>query len=230
MDEITTTQDSPEQDTSGASEETTSQVKTFTEEEMQKRISDTLAQKGRDAKALEQKEAAIKAQEEANKAMSVEIERQRLEAQRREIEALADDPEAKKALLHKYDIENREREFEAKARAKEEAIQRMFSDAEALAIEYNLKPSDLLAAGNPEAMKLLAKNLALERELNTAKQAKGETPNKTDSGGGFSPDSGKSDAGGDSDEAFMKDYSAGKSGDHARAQKILAKIPNENLI
>ena len=159
--------------------------------------------------------------------MSVEIERQRLEAQKRELDAVSDDPDAKKALLHKYDIENREREFEKTKKSQEDAVRRMFSDAEALAAEYDLKPSDLLAAGNPEAMKLLAKNLALEREL--ASRGKEETPKEKPTSG-FTPDSGKSDAGGDSDEAFMKSYSEGKSNDHARAQKILAKTSNEKLV
>jgi len=97
-------------------------------------------------------------------------------------------------------------------------MQRMFDEAEALAAEHNLKPSDLLSAGTPEAMKLLAKNLALQRELDS-KQTE-ETPKE-----GFEkPDSNTSDAGADSDEAFMKSYSEGKTDDHARADKLLKKI------
>jgi len=187
MDEIKeTNQDTSAKDTSGGSEETTPQVKTFTEEEVQKRISDTLAAKGRDAKKFAEQEAAIKSQTEANKAMGVELERQRLEAQKRELEAVADDPEAKKILLRSYDLQKREREIDDKDKANREAMQRMFDEAEALAIEHNLKPSDLLSAGTPEAMKLLAKNLALQRELDS-KQTKAKE--------GFpAPDSGTSDA------------------------------------
>ena len=221
MDEIKTTQDAPIGGSSGSSVETTPEVKTFTEEEVQKRISDTLATKGRDAKSFETREAVIKAQEEANRTMGVEIERQRLEAQRKAIESVADDPEAKKALLHQYDIEERERQHTQKVKADEDAVRRMFSDAEALATEYKLNPSDLLAAGNPEAMKLLAKNLALERQL----ASKVETP--TEPTGGFTPDSGTSDAGADSDTAFQEKWNSGElpatKENIARAQKVINK-------
>jgi len=188
MDEIKeTNQDTSAKDTSGGSEETTpKEVKTFTEEEVQKRISDTLAAKGREAKKLTEWEATIKSQTEANKAMSVELERQRLEAQKRELEAVADDPDAKKALLRGYDFEKRERDLNEREKANREAMQRMFDEAEALATEHNLKPSDLLSAGTPEAMKLLAKNLALQRELDS-KQTKGKDDFPA-------PDSGTSDA------------------------------------
>lgn len=209
------------EDTSGGSEGTTpKETKTFTEEEVQKRISDTLATKGRDAKRLTEWETNLKAQEEANKVTSIEVERQRLEAQRKELESVADDPDAKKALLRSYDLDKRERDIEDKRKQDEAAVGRMFSDAEALAIEYNLKPSDLLVAPNPEAMKLLAKNLALERELDATKTKK-ETP-KDESG--FTPDRSISDAGGEDDKTFLKNYSEGKSDDHARAQKLLNKI------
>ena len=222
MDEIKTTQDSPAEDTSGSSVETTP-AKTFTEEEVQKLINDTLAQKGRDAKSLTEWETRVKAQEEATKQMSVEIERQRLDAQRREIEALADDPEAKKALLHRYDIEERERKHAEQVKKDEAKIQKMFNDATALATEYNLNPSDLLSAGNPEAMKLLAKNLALERQLN--EKPKVDTP--TEPKEGFTPDSGKSDGGTDTDEAFQKAWNSGElpatKENIARAQKIINK-------
>ena len=222
MDEIKTTQDSPAEDTSGSSVETTP-AKTFTEEEVQKLINDTLAQKGRDAKSLTEWETRVKAQEEATKQMSVEIERQRLDAQRREIEALADDPEAKKALLHRYDIEERERKHAEQVKKDEAKIQKMFNDATALATEYNLNPSDLLSAGNPEAMKLLAKNLALERQIN--EKPKVDTP--TEPKEGFTPDSGTNDAGTDSDEAFQKAWNSGElpatKENIARAQKIINK-------
>jgi len=224
MDEIKeTNQDTSAKDTSGGSEETTPQVKTFTEEEVQKRISDILATKGRDAKKLTEWEATIKTQTEANKAMGVELERQRLEAQKRELEAVADDPEAKKALLRGYDFEKRERELNEREKANREAMQRMFDEAEALAVEHNLKPSDLLSAGTPEAMKLLAKNLALQRELDS-KQTK-DTPKEKE---GFEkPDSNTSDAGADSDEAFQKAWNSGElpatKENLARAQKIINK-------
>jgi len=177
-----TNQDTSAKDTSEGSEGTTSkETKTFTEEEVQKRISDTLATKGRDAKTLETREAVIKAQEQANREASAENERQRLEAQRKGLEAVADDPEARKALLHQYDIEERERKHAKKVKDDEDAVQRMFTDAEALASEYNLRPSDLLIAKTPEEMKLLAKNLALERDIK-ANQTKGGFP-VPDSGG-----------------------------------------------
>jgi len=220
-----TNQDSSlNEDTSGGSEGTTPKVKTFTEGDIQKLIQADRVARGRDAKSLETREAVVKAQAEANKAAGIEIERQRLDAQRKELESVADDPDAKKALLRSYDLDKRERDIEEKRKQDEAAVGRMFSDAEALAIEYNLKPSDLLVAANPEAMKLLAKNLALERELD-AEKAKGKTPKEEKPQEGFEPDSGTSDAGGDSDEAFQKGWNAGDlpatKENLARAQKLL---------
>jgi len=202
----------------GSEGTTPKETKTFTEEDVQKRIQGDRVARGRDAKSLETREAIVKAQEEANKAAGFDLERQRLDTQKREIEALSDDPEAKKALLRSYDLDKKERELNEREKANREAMQRMFDEAEALAAEHNLKPSDLLSAGTPEAMKLLAKNLALQRELDS-KQTE-ETPKE-----GFEkPDSNTSDAGADSDEAFMKSYSEGKTDDHARADKLLKKI------
>ena len=220
MDEIKeTNQDTSEKDSSGGSEETTPiEEKTFTEAEVEKRVSDRLASKGRDAKSLELREAALKAQEQANKEASVELERQRLDAQRRELEALADDPDAKKALLKRFDFEKRERELDEREKKNREAIERMFTNAEELAAEYNLKPSDLLIAKTPEEMKLLAKNLALERDIK-ANQTKGTPVEK--------PDSGTNDAGTDTDAAFQKAWNSGElpatKENIARAQKIINK-------
>lgn len=181
-----TTQDtSLEKETSlEGSEGTTPNKETFTEAEVDKRIQADRVARGRDAKALETREAVIKAQEDANKAAGLELERMRIETQRKEIEALADDPEAKKALLRRYDADKRERDLDEREKNNREAIERMFNNAEALATEHNLKPSDLLIAKTPEEMKLLAKNLALEREVK-AKQTKEGFPK---------PDSNTSDA------------------------------------
>ena len=211
---------SPSEDTSAGSEGTTSQAKTFTEEDVEKLVSNRLAAKGRDAKSLETREAVVKAQEEANRTASLEVERLRLDAQRKELESI-DDPEAKKALIRSWDLDKRERAHEDKIKRDEAAVGRMFADAEALATEHNLNPSDLLKAANPEAMKLLAKNLALQRELDATK-TKGQTPTT-----GFTPDSGTSDAGSDDDASFQKRWNAGDipatKENIARAQKIINK-------
>ncbi len=118
--------------------------------------------------------------------------------------------------------DKRERDIEDQRKKNEAAVGRMFSDAETLATEYNLNPSALLSAANPEAMKLLAKNLALQRELDATK-TKEQTPEKS----GFTPDSGTSDAGSDDDSSFQKRWNAGDipatAENIARAQKILNK-------
>ena len=220
MDETKETkQDSSQTEDTSAGNEGTTSTKTFTEKDVEKLVSDRLAAKGRDDQSLQTREAAVKAQEEANRTASIENERQRLDAQRKELESM-DDPEAKKALIRSWDLDKRERDMEDKRKRDEAAVGRMFSDAEALAIEYNLNPSDLLSAANPEAMKLLAKNLALQRELDATKT---KEPTTT----GFTPDSGTSDAGGDSDEAFQKAWNAGDlpatKENLARAQKIVNK-------
>ena len=175
----------------GGSEGTTpKETKTFTEEDVEKRMQADRVARGRDAKSLETRETALKAQEDANRAASIAIEQQRLDTQRKELESVADDPEAKKALLRQFDFEKRERDFKLQMEKSEAQIQAMFSDAESLAAEYNLKPSDLLVATSPEAMKLLAKNLALERELEATK-TKGQT---SQDAAGFKLDSNISDA------------------------------------
>ena len=97
------------------SEGTTPQVKTFTEEDVQKRIQGDRVARGRDFKSLETREAIVNAQEEANKAAGFDLERQRLETQKREIEALSDDPDARKALLRSYDLDKKEHELNSPA-------------------------------------------------------------------------------------------------------------------
>ena len=144
------------------------------------------------------------------------LRQQRLDAQRKEIEALTGDPEGQAAVKRRHDLEERERKLYENERTQKEAIQRMFDQAAKLSKEYNLNPGELLDARDPDSMELLAKNLILQREIEAMKQATGQPQAE-----GFTEDSGTSDGGGDSDEAFMKAYSEGKSDDHARAKKLM---------
>jgi len=171
-----------------------------------------------DARAIKA-EKAVESMQNQLQELRNDIERQRLEEQRRQIDALADDPEAQKKLMAKFDIDKERREFDAHQKREREGMMKAWNQAADLVKEYNLTPadaSDLLNAGSPREMELMAKLKAAEHpKVETPKEEKKEV---------FTPDSGKSDSGGEDDDAFMKRYSEGKSDDHVRAKRILAKL------
>jgi len=131
------------------------------------------------------------------------LRQQRLDTQRKEIEALTGDPDGQAAVRRKYELDERENRLREEERRQKDAIHRMFDQAAKLAKEHNLNPGDLLDAKDPDSMDLLAKNLILQREIEAMKQASGPK-------GGFKPDSGTSDASVDSDESFLKKWNSGE--------------------
>ena len=151
-------------------------------------------------------------------------DRQRVSEERaREIEKYADEPEEQAKVRRKHQLEDEVSQLEEQRTKNEGAVERKYDQALELASKYNLGLSDardLMKAETPREMELLAQLKVKDLEKPQV-ESKTEIP---------TPDSGKSDAGTDSDEAFMKDYSEGKSNDHARAQKILAKVSNEKLV
>ena len=176
-----------------------------------------------DARAIKA-EKSVESMQNQLQELRNDMERERLEAQKRQLDALADDPDAQKKLMAKFDLDKERRDFEAHQKREREGMLRAWNQASDLVREYNLNPADaadLLNAESPKEMELMAK-------LKAAEQTKVETPKEEKDN--FVPDSGKSDAGMTDDEQFMKDYAAGKSSDHARAQKILSKISNEKLV
>jgi hypothetical protein len=128
------------------------------------------------------------------------LEQQRLEQRKKELEALADDPDGQSKVRLKHQLEDEVKILTEKKEKEEDAVGRKYDQA-----------LDLDAT-TPKEMELMAKLKTREHEKSVEKE-------KT----GFKPDSATSDFGGESDEAFIKSYSEGKSSDHKRARKILYK-------
>lgn len=142
---------------------------------------------------------------------------QRLVARRKEITDLEGDSDEQAKVRRKHGLEDEVNKLQELKTTEEGAVQRKYDQAIDLARQHGLSlddARDLMDAGTPREMELLA-------QLKVAEQAKGQVEPLVPSG--FKPDSGTSDVGGEDDETFMKNYSEGKSDDHARAQKILNK-------
>lgn len=143
--------------------------------------------------------------------LETSLERQRLENRRREIESLADDPDAQKRVITLHELEDQRNKLERDLKSQQDALVRKYNQATELAAQFDVSITELLKAETPREMELLAQVMS--------KKPKEEAPKE-----GFKPDSGMSDVGGENDESFMKRYSEGKSDDHERARKILAKL------
>jgi len=169
--------------------------------------------------------AKAQAHERELQGLRNQMEQQRLADRQKEIEALAEDPDGQAKAKHKHKLEDDIRKLEEQRQDAESAVQRKYDQAIALAKEHNLSLADardLMDAGSPREMELLA-------QLKVAEQAKVQTktPPKEEPKEGFTPDSGTSDAGADSDEAFLKAWNAGDipatKENLARANKIINK-------
>jgi len=148
-------------------------------------------------------------------------EQQRLEQRKREIEALADDPDGQDKVRMKHRLDDELRILEERRTEEEGAVQRKYDQADSLAKQYGLTLTDareLLGAKTPPEMELMAQLKAMKQEkVLASKQEEGS----------FKPDSGTSDAGSDSDEAFQKAWNAGdlpaSKENIERAKKIINK-------
>ena len=115
-------------------------------------------------------------------------EQRELEAQRKELEAVADEPELLKIVKERQRLDAKKREFDAYIRETQGDVDRQYKDAIRLSEQYGVKISELFGvAKSTEQMELLAENLALKAE-----QAKGQ--DKVQKEKGFRPDSNTSDA------------------------------------
>jgi len=147
-------------------------------------------------------------------------EQERLLQRQKEISDMDGDAEGQTKARRKHQLEDELSQLQDKREKEEGAVARKYDQAEDLARKYDLNLSEareLLEATTPREMELMAQLKAREKEK---VQDKAPTGTKE----AFTPDSGASDAGGESDDAFMKSYSEGKSNDHKRAQKILKKM------
>ena len=156
--------------------------------------------------------------ERENQALRDQQQQQLLVARQKEIEALGDDPEGQARAKYRHNLEDSIGKLEKNNEELANKMWNKYDQAIDLASQHNLSLADarsLMEADTPKEAELRAQLLVAEKAKVTE-----ESPPKE----GFpTPDSGTSDAGSESDKAFMKSYSEGKSDDHVRAQKILAK-------
>ena len=162
-------------------------------------------------------------QTELQKLQRRDYERQ-LADRKREVESLEGEPDEQAKARHKHQLQDEIKTLEENNERLKGAVMDKYDQAKILVREHNLNPDDIFKlieeTTTATEMKLMAENLGLKTKEQTKVQ--GAPPKEKE---GFpKPDSGTSDAGGDSDEAFMKNYSEGKSDDHARAKKLLTKI------
>jgi hypothetical protein len=155
------------------------------------------------------KEKALESLRSEMDKIQTEMERQRLEARRREIDALEGDPDAQKRVISMHELDDRRKQLERDLENKQDALVRKYNQATELAAKHNVSITELLTAETPREMELMAQVKSQKASVE-----------KED----FKPDSGVSDAGGDSDESFMRRYAEAKSDDHERARKIMAKL------
>jgi hypothetical protein len=167
-------------------------------------------------------EAALQSAQKELQELRKFNEQQRLETRKKELDALADDPDGLAKVRHRHQLEDEITRLEQKRLEEEGAVARKYDQAANLAKEYNLnldEARELLDATSPKEMELMAKLKAVEK-------AKVPIP-KEEKTGFPKPDSGTSDAGADSDEAFLKRWNAGiepvTKESMARAQKIINK-------
>jgi len=133
------------QTSEGETQGTSKQTRTYTEEELQKAKSDALAQAGRDAKALSDREAAIKAREEA----AAESDRRREEA---ELTEARKDPDK----LAQYNKKQADKQIEKQRKAD--------SDAEKLALRKEREQLEREKAENEAVLKAWREDI-LERKV-----------------------------------------------------------------
>ncbi|MFX1476175.1 MAG: hypothetical protein ACFFCO_11950 [Promethearchaeota archaeon] len=222
-----TTEETPKESPEPTSETTSTEEKATSErvrtEEEFRKLQSRMTRAINDAKSYEKNLQTVQSQlQELRK----KEEQRELEARQRELSALEGEPEEQAKVRRKHQLEDEVRRLEQKRTDEEGAVGRKYDQALNLAKEHNLSLEDareLLDATSPREMELLAQ---LKARNMKEEQAKTATSEKS----GYKPDSGTSDAGGEDDKAFMKRYSEGKSNDHARAQKILAKTSNEKLV
>ena len=197
--------------------------KTYTEEEVQKAIQDSLREHGRKAKKEETgRIAGLEAQIASLNDRMIALQKERDEAERSKYEGNPEGlslweekrklREERTAFLRdKQALEKQRQDLEEEL--KEAKDLKVHKQAVEIAKDYTgVDPADLveLTDGSRERMEALAKRLGKPKEVKVPPPAKGETK----------PDSGAS-KGTVSDTEFLKMYAQGKSNDHLRAQKLM---------
>lgn len=169
----------------------------------------------------DQAEAKAQRYEKEVQTLRQQQEQQRLAARQKEIADLEGDDKAQADARRKHQLEDDLRRLEEENVQKSSAVERKYDQALELASQYNLslaEARELMKAETPREMELMAQIKVAEKKTVSPTETQIETP---------TPDSGKSDAGTDSDEAFIERYNRGDANskeDHARAKKILDKL------
>ena len=199
-----TTQDSLQKpgQTSGGEGETTPKdtAKTYTETELQKAISDALAQKGRDAKTLADQAAGLKAQQDAIQAKEAELAEIQKQIDEAELEAARYDPDKLRTYQARQAEKQQRQSVEAERRqlAKEKAeLERSRAEHQAeidgarqLAMETKIYEIAARHEVNPAILKEL-KLTTVEQVETVAKHLSGMTPKEQkEEAAQFTPDSG----------------------------------------
>jgi len=173
-----------------------------------------------------QSQAALQSLNEQLRNLQAEQERHKEEAERAELARYDGDSEMQSAIRARHQV-TKEREQLKRERAEsqqratqiEAALQNKWDWAVSLARQYGVDAHQLYdRAESPSHMEDLAKLHGVQRtQAQTGQVAPGTFEQ--------SPfDSGRSDAGGVSDDAFLRSYAEGKTDDHARAKKLLDKL------
>jgi len=114
----------------------TKDAKTYTEEEKQKEVekavSDALAEKGRDAKTLSDREAKLKDQEESIKKTKAEVDGWLKQKEEAELEEARSDPDK----MHEYQRKQAEKQRKAELDAKEVDLKRREGEIERSKAEH----------------------------------------------------------------------------------------------
>ena len=168
-------------------------------------------------------EFALKSTQEELQKLHNEREQQRLVARRKEIVDLEGEPDEQAKVRRKHELEDEVNKLQELKSKEEGAVQRKYDQAIDLARQHSLSlddARDLMDAGSPREMELLA-------QLKVAEKAKIQGAPPKEKEGFPKPDSGTSDAGGDSDEAFLTRWNVGDipatKENRERAQKIINK-------
>ena len=168
-------------------------------------------------------EHSLKSAQEELQKLHNDREQQRLVARRKEIVDLEGEPDEQAKVRRKHELEDEVNKLQELKSKEEGAVQRKYDQAIDLARQHSLSlddARDLMDAGSPKEMELLA-------QLKVAEKAKVQGAPPIVKEGFPKPDSGTSDAGGDSDEAFLKGWNAGDipttKENLERARKIVNK-------
>jgi len=190
------------------------EVKEPPKEEISPKVSEPLPEKKETSRVEDTKEYRVmqgmkdRAEAQAQRAekelekLRREQEVRELEFRRKELDEAKDEPELQRIVRKRHELEDERKRFDEQKLRDTEAMNRKWSEAVRLAKEFKVDVSELLTTNSPEEMQLKAELLSLKAK--PAEPVREPEPKPISK-----PDSGVSDAGSDSNEAFLKRWNAG---------------------